>query len=215
MFRSFVDQLESLLSKELPGETAQFSMAPITRKRLSDVSKENYNPKQSAVLILLFPEANSIKTILIQRSSYDGVHSGQIAFPGGQLDKSDADLKHTALRETFEEIGIPSKSVSVIGSLTDLYITPSNFLVKPFIGVLDQKPDFIIDTNEVAMVISTDLLELNNKDIRKEKSILQSGGFKIKTPYYEIEGLTVWGATAMMISELNAVVEQIKITSSY
>mgnify|MGYP000328693146 CR=1 FL=1 len=65
------------------------------------------------------------------------------------------------------------------------------------------------------MVISTDLLELNNKDIRKEKSILQSGGFKIKTPYYEIEGLTVWGATAMMISELNAVVEQIKITSSY
>lgn len=215
MFRSFVDQLESLLNKELPGEEAQFSMAPVTRKRLSDVAKENYNPKQSAVLILLFPEGNSIKTILIQRSSYDGVHSGQIAFPGGQLDKSDADLKHAALREMFEEIGIVSKSVTVIGCLTDVYITPSNFLVKPFIGVLGQKPDFIVDTNEVETVISVDLLELNNKDIRKEKSIMQSGGFEIKTPYYEIEGLTVWGATAMMISELNAIVEQIEITSSY
>lgn len=215
MFRSFVYQLESLLNKELPGEEAQFSMAPVTRKRLSEVSKADYNPKQSAVLILLFPEANSIKTILIQRGKYEGVHSGQIAFPGGQLDDTDVDLKHTALRETFEEIGIPSENISVIGSLTDVYITPSNFLVKPFIGIINHKPDFIIDSNEVAQVIPVDLLELNNKDIRKEKSILQSGGFKIKTPYYEIEGLTVWGATAMMISELNAVVEQIKVTSSY
>lgn len=215
MFRSFVSQLESLLNKELPGEEAQFSMAPITRKRLSEVSKENYNPKQSAVLILLFPEANSIKTILIQRGKYEGVHSGQIAFPGGQLDDSDVDLKQTALRETFEEVGIPSEAVSVVGCLTDVYITPSNFLVKPFIGIMNQKPDFIIDSNEVANVIPVDLLGLNNKEIRKEKLILQSGGFKIKTPYYEIEGLTVWGATAMMISELNAVVAQIKITSSY
>lgn len=214
MFRSFIDELEGLLNKELPGEEAQFSMAPITRKRLTDVSKENFNPKQSAVLILLFPEENSIKTILIQRGSYDGVHSGQIAFPGGQVDENDADLKHTALRETSEEIGVAPENVTIIGSLTDVYITPSNFLVKPFVGVVNAKPDFMLDSVEVAKVIPVDLFELNNKDIRKEKSILQSGGFKVKTPYFEIEGLTVWGATAMMISELNAVVEQIKITSS-
>lgn len=214
MFRSFIYELECLLNKELPGEEAQFSMAPITRKRLVDVSKENYNPKQSAVLILLFPQANSIKTILIQRGSYNGVHSGQIAFPGGQLDEMDVDLKHTALRETSEEIGVASESVTIIGSLTDVYITPSNFLVKPFIGVVHEKPVFIAEPGEVAKVIPVDLFELNNRDIRKEKSILQSGGYTVKTPYFEIEGLTVWGATAMMISELNAVVSQIKITSS-
>ncbi len=214
MFRSFVDQLESLLSMDLPGEEAQFSMAPITRKRLVEVSSENYNPKQSAVLILLFPYNNSMHTILIQRGKYEGVHSGQIAFPGGKFEEGDVDLQQTALRESAEEIGIIPEKISVIGSLTDVYITPSNFLVKPFIGIIDQKPDFIIDSNEVEKIIPVDLFNLNDKNIRKEKSILQSGGYKIKTPYFEIEGLTVWGATAMMISELNAVVEKIKITSS-
>lgn len=214
MFRSFVNQLESLLNMELPGEDAQFSMAPITRKRLIDVSLENYNPKQSAVLILMFPENNSIHTILIQRGKYEGVHSGQIAFPGGRFEDGDLDLKQTALRESAEEIGILPESISIIGCLTDVYITPSNFLVKPYIGVTSQKPDFIIDTNEVENIIPVDLFSLNDKNIRKEKSIMQSAGYKIKTPYFDIEGLTVWGATAMMISELNAVVEKIKITSS-
>ena len=214
MFRSFVDQLESLLGMDLPGEEAQFSMAPITRKRLIDVSSENYNPKQSAVLILLFPENDSIHTILIQRGKYEGVHSGQIAFPGGRFEEGDLDLKQTALRETAEEIGITPKSINVIGCLTDVYITPSNFLVKPFIGVINHKPDFILDLVEVEKIILVNVFNLNDKSIRKEKSILQSGGYKIKTPYFEIEGLTVWGATAMMISELNAVVEKIKITSS-
>ena len=214
MFRSFVDQLESLLGMDLPGEEAQFSMAPITRKRLIDVSAENYNPKQSAVLILLFPENDSIHTILIQRGKYEGVHSGQIAFPGGRFEEGDLDLKQTAVRETAEEIGITPKSINVIGCLTDVYITPSNFLVKPFIGVINHKPDFILDLVEVEKIILVNVFNLNDKSIRKEKSILQSGGYKIKTPYFEIEGLTVWGATAMMISELNAVVEKIKITSS-
>ncbi len=213
MFRNFVSQLESRLGEELPGEQAQFSMAPITRKRLVDVSSENYNPKQSAVLILLFPEGNSIHTILIQRGKYEGVHSGQIAFPGGQLDESDLDLKQTALRETAEEIGLLPQNISVIGSLTDIYITPSNFLVRPFVGVMYQKYDFIRDANEVDKIITVDLFALNNKNIRKEKLILHSGGNKVKTPYFEIEGLTIWGATAMMISELNEVVAKIKITS--
>jgi hypothetical protein len=86
--------------------------------------------------------------------------------------------------------------------------------VKPFIGVTDRKPDFIMDTREVQQIISVDLFALNDKSIIKEKEIIQSGGNKIKTPYYEIEGLTVWGATAMMISELNVVVEQSRITFS-
>lgn len=214
MFRSFVEQLEGLLNMDLPGEEAQFSMAPITRKRLADIPAGNFNPKLSAVLILLYPEGGAVRTLLIERGSYDGVHSGQIAFPGGQLDQGDADLKQTALRETHEEIGVSPEAVRVLGSLTNVYITPSNFLVTPYIGIASQKPDFLIDANEVARVISTDLLSLNDDSIRKEKQIMQSGGFKVKTPYYEIEGLTVWGATAMMISELNAVVAKIKITSS-
>ncbi len=214
MFRSFVEQLECRLNMELPGEDAQFSMAPITRKRLTEIPAGNLIPKLSAVMILLYPEGDSIHTLLIQRGKYEGVHSGQIAFPGGQVDLGDSDLMQTALRETWEEIGVKPEEVRVLGCLTDVYITPSNFLVTPFIGILPIKPQLIIDTKEVAQVIAADLLKLNDRAIRKEKEILQSAGFKVKTPYYEIEGLTVWGATAMMISELNAVVAKIEITSS-
>ncbi|CAN5564047.1 CoA pyrophosphatase [soil metagenome] len=209
MFRSFVSQLESRLSQVLPGEDAQFSMAPNARKRLSEIPKENYNPKRSAVLILLFPHQDSIHTVLIQRHEYDGVHSGQIAFPGGKFEEEDVELKQTALRETAEEIGVNPANINVIGSLTDIYISPSNFLVKPFIGIINERPTFVLDTREVQKLISVDLFYLNDKTIIGEKSIVHSGGLKIKTPYYEIEGLTIWGATAMIISELNAIVVQL------
>jgi len=214
MFRTFVEQLESRLNRELPGEDAQFSMAPVARKKLSEISFGNTNPKLSAVMILLYPHQDTIHAILIQRGTYDGVHSGQIAFPGGKFEEFDIDLKYTALRETEEEIGLLPEQIKVLGSLTEVYITPSNFLVKPFVGVVNQKPEFIVDSREVERVIVVDLFQLNNKEIIKEKTILQSGGFKLKTPYYEIEGLTIWGATAMMISELNAVVAELNVTSS-
>ena len=214
MFRSFIEQLESRLNKELPGEAAQFSMAPIARKKRSEISFAEISPKKSAVMIVLYPHDETIHAVLIQRGTYEGVHSGQVAFPGGKFEDGDLDLKQTALRETNEEIGLLPQQIKVLGSLTEVYITPSNFLVKPFVGVVHQKPDFIVDAREVARVITVDLFQLNNKEIIKEKSILQSGGFKIKTPYYEIEGLTIWGATAMMISELNAVVAELKFTSS-
>lgn len=171
MFRSFVQRLESRLSKELPGEEAQFSMAPIARKRIAEVSKEKYNPKQSAVLILLFPEGESIHTVLIQRPEYEGVHSGQVAFPGGKFEESDLELQHTALREAKEEVGIHPPDIQIIGSLTELYITPSNFLVKPFIGILNSKPNFMKDEREVQKLFRLICLALMIKiELEKNQS---------------------------------------------
>ncbi len=118
------------------------------------------------------------------------------------------ELSRTALRETSEEIGLDISRVELIGNLTDIYISPSNFIVRPFIGYVNEQPDLVPDAREVQRIIRTDLFILNDKNIRSEKAILHSNGIKVKTPYYEIEGLTIWGATAMMISELNAVVEQ-------
>lgn len=208
MFVRFIEQLKIRLQQPLPGEEAQYLMAPITRLQNKYLSPEIYNPKKSAVLILLFPENELIKTVFIERPVYEGVHSGQVAFPGGKFEESDMDLKQTALRETFEEIGIRPDTINVIGKLTDLYINPSNFLVSPFIGYVSDIPDFIIDPREVQKIVTYNLFDLNNAAIRSEKEITFSGGFTLKTPYYDIEGLTVWGATAMMISELNALVEE-------
>jgi len=213
MFTKFIEQLKIRFKKPLPGEDAQFLMAPYTRQHIHHLEPENYNPRKSAVLILLFPFENSIYTILIQRPIYNGVHSGQVSFPGGKFEEADTDLDHTALRETFEEIGVPSNDIEIIGKLSDLYINPSNFLVSPFIGYTNKKPNFFMDAYEVQKIIMVDLFNLNESSIKSEKTITHSNGHKIKTPYYEIDGLTVWGATAMMISELNVIVEESKTIS--
>ncbi len=206
MTEIFISNLkEQLNSHPLPGENVQFLMAPITRQKFKQQQLDTYLPRKSAVLILLYPIGNSINTILIQRPLYDGVHSGQIAFPGGKFEENDLLLENTALREANEEIGINTDNIQLIGSLTDVYISPSNFLVKPFVGFVHELSELKADSYEVSQIIHSDLFSLNNERIKGIKTIEHSNGFKIKTPYYEVEGFTVWGATAMMISELNAV----------
>ncbi len=210
MTEKFISNLkEQLNSHPLPGEDIQFLMAPITRQKIKQLEPKNYFPKKSAVLILLYPHGNSINTILIQRPVYEGVHSGQIAFPGGKFEENDRILENTALREANEEIGINTNNIKLIGNLTDVYISPSNFLVKPFVGFVPEISELKADSYEVSQIIHSDLFSLNNENIKGIKTIEHSNGFKIKTPYYEVEGFTVWGATAMMISELNAVVSKV------
>ncbi|MBL7888385.1 MAG: CoA pyrophosphatase [Bacteroidia bacterium] len=208
MNATFIEQLKAQLL-QLPGEEAQYQMAPISRKRLSDFSDRIRTARKSAVLIVLYPNGDSINTILIQRPNYEGVHGGQIAFPGGKFEEADQTLSNTALREANEEIGIDTGNIQIIGNLTDLYIAPSNFLVSPYIGFTNELNELIPNNYEVSKIIHTDLFNLNKEEIRGIKSIEHSNGYKIKTPYYEIEGFTVWGATAMMISELNAIVKRI------
>lgn len=212
MFIRSVEKIKLRLQEPLPGEKAQLLMAP-SRRKFPEEFIVHPNAKKSAVLILLFPFNNSIHTILIQRPIYEGVHSGQVSFPGGKYEEADQDLSFTALREASEEVGINTDSVEIIGKLTDLYIRPSNFLVSPFIAFTDRMPDFVIDNHEVQKIISVDLFALGSKEIKSEKIIIHSSGMKIKTPYYEIEGLTVWGATAMIISELNVIVKESKFIS--
>lgn len=212
MFIPFIEKIKLRLQEPLPGEDAQLVMAP-SRRQFPEEFVVHPDAKKSAVLVLLFPFDTTIHTILIQRPVYEGVHSGQVSFPGGKYEEGDLDLSFTALREASEEVGIKIKNVEIIGKMTDLYIRPSNFLVSPFIAYTDRKPDFVIDKHEVQKIISVDLFALGNNEIKSEKIIIHSSGNKIKTPYYEIEGLTVWGATAMIISELNVIVTESKIIS--
>ncbi|MCW3070695.1 MAG: hydrolase [Bacteroidetes bacterium] len=213
MFDQFIERLRKRLQQTLPGEDRQFRMAPLHRERMRDLPMHTLDPRKSAVLILLFPQDDTVRTVLIERPVYDGVHSGQVAFPGGKFEPEDVELVNTALRETFEEIGVMSDEVTIIGRLTDLYINPSNFLVSPFVGYMKRIPEFLPNAREVNKVITISLDLLNDMSIQGIKTITHSSGFKLKTPYYEVEGLTVWGATAMIISELNAVVEEAKTIS--
>jgi 8-oxo-dGTP pyrophosphatase MutT (NUDIX family) len=202
----FAGFLKERLLQELPGKQAHFKMIPSVR--LSEFDPIPEKARKSSVLILLFEKNNKIFTVLIQRPVYKGVHSAQISFPGGSFQKTDLSLENTALRETEEEIGIEHEKINIIGSLTELYIPPSNFRVKPFIAFCTEMGELIPDNYEVKKIHTIEINEFEgDKNVKSKKIRIQSGK-EYDTCYYDIKGLTIWGATAMILSEFAELYEQ-------
>ena len=149
---------QRLRTLPLPGEKAQAEMEHTERKKLIALNKLTPIAHKSAgVLALLYPHEAQWHVALIVRPEYDGAHSGQIAFPGGAVEKEDTDLAATALRETHEEIGVAPELVQVLRALTPLYIPVSNFMVYPFVGTTAQRPTFTKDPKEVVEVLELPL----------------------------------------------------------
>jgi 8-oxo-dGTP pyrophosphatase MutT (NUDIX family) len=165
MLEALSKKLRHRLSLPLPGREAQLHMAHSARRAamLQYITPEN--ARKGAVLALFFEEENKIKLPLILRAEYKGVHSGQVAFPGGKFEDTDEDLKQTAIREAEEEIGISSFDVEIIGSLTEVYIPPSNFLVHPFVGITKTVPAFIPHESEVKEIFTIDVDTLMDDSI--------------------------------------------------
>ena len=203
MFLS-ADDIKQKFRQPLPGLSSHVKMAPATRSLELAAWKDKIQlAKKSAVLILLFPDNGQIKTVLIKRSEYEGVHSGQMAFPGGKREKTDRDFEATALRETAEEIGVQPHEIEIIAQLSDLFVPPSNFLIKVFVGLCDQKPDYVLDKKEVQAVVEVALSDLFDEQNRLEKEFFAGAlNLKITAPYYKVNNVEIWGATAMIISEL-------------
>lgn len=199
IFNEFISKLYDGL-QNLPGEEAHSRMAPYKRQSSSKVIlDDSINPRQSAVALIFYPKGNDIHFCLTQRAEYEGTHSGQISFPGGKMEEFDSTLKHTALRETQEEVGINPDSVNILGELTQVYIPPSNFMVTPFLGYLDVEPEFKTN-HEVIELIQPSILDLtNDKNLVTESVKTKYGNFKV--PAYKFNQKIVWGATALILSE--------------
>ncbi len=209
----WISQLETFLKGTLPGASAHSKMSPVGRGNTEEHIQTLMSPARiSAVMVLLFQVENIWKTVLIKRPDYQGVHSGQIGFPGGKYEEDDKSYQHTALRETEEEIGIPAQDIQLIGALSRIYIPPSNFIVYPFIGWLKDHPIFSIDPKEVESLLLPDIEILLDESIKDEGSFMAGGqsGWQIKAPYYKIEGQKVWGATAAILSEFKEIMHLIK-----
>lgn len=164
-----------------------------------------HDAKESAVLGLLFPKHNELNLLLIKRVEDGKPHSGQISFPGGRRDPEDETLKMTALRETHEEVGIPATSITMLGALSSLYIPVSKSNVFPYIGFTQQQPEYILSIGEVQYVLEVPVKELFDPAIKSVKKITPSAfpDITLTTPVYDWNAQhTIWGATAMMISEL-------------
>jgi 8-oxo-dGTP pyrophosphatase MutT (NUDIX family) len=200
-----VSYLSNKLNEPLPGKKAHFTMIPSTRLREFDPIPET--ARKSSVLLLLFEKRGIIYTLLTLRTVYKGVHSAQVSFPGGSFSDDDLTLEETALRETEEETGIEKAKINIIGSLTELYIPPSNFIVTPFIGYTTDEFKLLPDPVEVEKIFRVELSELmGNKNIKTKKIRIQSG-LEFDTLYYDVCGQTVWGATAMILREFSEICE--------
>ena len=209
-FTSFIDQLREHI-KRLPGEKAHLDLMPLNRPFTSDALKRKPNYRQSAVSIVIYPENGEIKSVLIQRTNYDGTHGGQISFPGGKMDATDPHLEFTARREAFEEVNLPIEAGIFIGKLSEIYIPVSNFLVEPNVFYVIELPELTPDKREVEAIIHFNLLDLLEPEILKIVDMKFENGFTRKNiPYYDIQGHKVWGATGMILAEFKAIIQRIK-----
>lgn len=201
----FRNALAARLKLPLPGATVQDRMSSRVRLPLEKYLGKHPDYRISAVLMLLYPIDRVVHTMIIRRPSYEGIHSGQLALPGGKKDEQDASVLDTALRETMEEVGVTVSPEAVIGELTSLYIPPSNFLVHPFVAWLDERPAFTPDPREVDVVIEVSLSTFIDPHIKARKRIYIGANTFVDAPSYVLGENNLWGATAMMFSEMEAI----------
>ncbi|MBN2682148.1 MAG: CoA pyrophosphatase [Bacteroidales bacterium] len=203
----FISEIKLAIKGKLPGISAQQKMAPSIRNIEALLNKSKPPLRNSAVLILLFFD-KEWKVVLTKRHEYIGPHSNQVSFPGGKQEPTDKNLVETAIRETFEEIGIKSENVEVLGLLSPLFIPVSNNMVQPVVGFYKEKPVFIPSEFEVKEIIEVGIQHLTNHKTRKTETI-KIEDRTIDAPYFEIGNHHVWGATAMILSEFCELVNSI------
>ena len=202
-FDNFLQFTPKILNVGLPATNAHAKMTPTNRMDLlKKLNPNNVNPKKAAVMMLFYPKNNQTHLVLILRNSYKGVHSSQIAFPGGKPELIDFDLKETALRETHEEIGILPNKIEVIRSFTEVYIPPSNYMVHPYLGISREELNFVRQEEEVAGIIELPLVDFLDERIIQNKKMNTSYASNFEVPGFLVKEHFVWGATAMMLSEL-------------
>ena len=205
----FITALKKQLNLPLPGQVAQAKMASGTRTKFPTVPKK---AKKACVLCLLYPKEKEWYIALMRRvssSNPNDSHSGQMSFPGGKLEATDASYEEGALRETEEEMGIPATDIEVLGKLTPMYIPVSNFIVYPFVGKLSATPVFMPEAAEVKQIVELPLdLLLDDKNRKVKDLIIRDYTIK-EVPYFDVFGNVVWGATAMMLSEFVEVVKRV------
>jgi len=207
-----IEILQKNLEAKLPGIKAWKRMAVNSKEgdSIESESLQKYSDwlsrkklekmKTAAVLIGLFEKENEWYFPLIKRPMHEKNHPGQIALPGGAMEKGE-DLQETARREAFEEVGILPEKVKIIGKLTPLPVPVSNYLIHPFVGIVDEEPDWEINGNEVEELIILRMKTLIEADngYYEEWNLR---GSQVKVPIFKVMGKTVWGATATVLSEL-------------
>lgn len=205
-FQHFITQLKITINNDLPGKESHQKMRVIYDQSI-ELPFSKINSTQAAVLILLYLADNEIYFFLTKRTDELKHHKGQISLPGGKQEGNEK-LIDTALRETQEEIGINKTSISIIGTITPLFVPVTGFMIYPFIGYSHNKLEPKPDPVEVATIFSVNISDLLNKENRttEQRNIR---GYDVQVPYFKLNDYQVWGATSMILSEFRDLIKSI------
>jgi 8-oxo-dGTP pyrophosphatase MutT (NUDIX family) len=176
---------------------------------MSNLTTNKINPKLPVLYFFCTQKNNSVNFCLIERPEYEGTHSKQISFPGGKNEEGET-IKQTAIRETYEEIGVDPISINIIGEMTQVYVPPSNYLIHPFVGYLDLEPSFKADKREVEKIIEVNIEDLFSDEIIKNKKMTfnrKEGDLILEVPYLDLNNEVVWGATSVILNEFRKMLQ--------
>ena len=207
MYADFISALEHQIRHPLPGKSGQEMMRPYMPLSPKLDPPALFKPREGAVLALFYPVQNVPHLLLMERPSYQGAHGGQISFPGGKLELSESHLD-AAIREAWEETGVIPEEVKVLGKLSKVYVWASNFNIQPFLAFSERRPEFKPDQREVANILEAPVDLFFQKGVIKEKQLMGAMGIELMAPYFDVFDRTLWGATAMIISEIMHVIDQ-------
>ena len=209
---TLIERLQKRLAGELPGIKSWERMAVKSQEgqSIESESLQKYSEwltkekmsvmKKAAVLIGLFQKEGEWYLPLIKRPMHEKNHPGQIALPGGAMEKNET-LEKTALREAFEEVGIIPSKVEIIGKLTPLPVPVSNYVISPFVGIIEIEPEWKINKDEVEELIILKLDDLINAD-KGYSEDWNLRGNQVNVPIFKLMDKTIWGATATVLCEL-------------
>jgi 8-oxo-dGTP pyrophosphatase MutT (NUDIX family) len=195
--------LRRSLGSPLPGIEAQLRLAPTPRPGWVP-GRSPAESRAAAGLLLLFPVDHRVHLLLTVRSSRLPSHAGQVSLPGGAVESGET-LEHAALREAHEETGVEPARVRVVGRLTPLHIPVSGYVLHPVVGVTDERPDFRPADAEVDRLLEPGLADLLDPGCIRHRPRRRDGLFQ-DVPYFALDGLEVWGATAMVLAEFLQIV---------
>lgn len=209
-FDAFLESISKIENIPLPAESSHFKMVPPFRQELlRKQQKAIESAKHAGVLALFYPNTSKqTYFVLILRKTYEGVHSAQVGFPGGKLEENDASLQEAAVRETFEEVGVAENNIKIVRGLSQVYIPPSNFYVSPYLGFVNDTPRFKKQDDEVEAIIEVPLDSFLDDTSLIKKTVKTSYSVEVEVPAFKLNGYTVWGATAMMLSEIKDLLKQ-------
>lgn len=192
--------LEESLKESKPGLDAQLKMMPHPRPGNQLYSEVEDSCLKAGVLILIYPRKDRLHLVFTRRTERVDFHQAQISFPGGQQEE-DESFTEAAVREAHEEVNISPGSIRILGELTPLYIPPSNYCVYPVVAFSDSRPDFQPSEHEVEEVIEVPVDHLLRPE-NARREMWHYKGMDMEVPFYVFQGHKIWGATAMILSEL-------------